>query len=185
MNDRVCPVWIGYLLANPLRKLYENPKKIIGHYIKPGMTVLDVGSAMGFFSIPIARMVGAEGKTIAVDLQPKMIESLKKRAARAKLQQNIETRICESDNLCIDDLENKIDFALAYHVVHETPDALQFYKQIFGSLKSNGKFFVAEPKGHIDSNKFNQSVSLAREAGFEVIDHPKIRFGHSVLFQKK
>jgi len=60
MAERICPVWVGYLLASPVRKLFENPKKILGEYIKEGMTVLDLGSAMGFFSIPAARLVGSE-----------------------------------------------------------------------------------------------------------------------------
>jgi cyclopropane fatty-acyl-phospholipid synthase-like methyltransferase len=38
---------------------------MLGPYVKPGMTVLDVGCGMGFFSIGMARMVGDEGRVIA------------------------------------------------------------------------------------------------------------------------
>ena len=43
MAKHVCPVWVGYLLASPLRKLFHNPKKILGPYVEEGMKVLDIG----------------------------------------------------------------------------------------------------------------------------------------------
>jgi len=83
MALRVCPWWIGYLLASPLRRrLGQDPVKILSPYVREGMTVLEPGPGMGFFTIPLARLVGPSGRVIAVDLQPKMIESLKRRAAK-------------------------------------------------------------------------------------------------------
>jgi len=61
MAEKVYPVWVGYLLASPIRKLFQNLHKILGHYIEKGMKVLDVGCAMGFFSLPLAGMVGPMG----------------------------------------------------------------------------------------------------------------------------
>jgi 2-polyprenyl-3-methyl-5-hydroxy-6-metoxy-1,4-benzoquinol methylase len=58
MAQRVCPIWVGYLLASPVRKLYQNPKKILGAYVREGMKILDIGCAMGFFSLPLAEMTG-------------------------------------------------------------------------------------------------------------------------------
>jgi hypothetical protein len=48
MAERVCPFWVGYILASPVRKLFQNPSKILKPYIKQNMVVLDLGSAMGF-----------------------------------------------------------------------------------------------------------------------------------------
>jgi 2-polyprenyl-3-methyl-5-hydroxy-6-metoxy-1,4-benzoquinol methylase len=76
MAKHVCPVWVGYLLSSPIRKLFQDPDKILGPYIKEGMTVLDFGCAMGFFSLPAARMVGSNGKVICIDIQKGMIEKL-------------------------------------------------------------------------------------------------------------
>ena len=73
MAERVCPLWVGYLLASPIRKLLQNPKKILSPYIEEDMKVLDIGCAMGFFSIPLARLIGSNGKVICVDMQKKMI----------------------------------------------------------------------------------------------------------------
>jgi ubiquinone/menaquinone biosynthesis C-methylase UbiE len=68
---RICPWWIGYILANPLRRLLQKPEEILRPYIKKGMNVLDIGCGMGFFSLPIARMVGDTGKVVCVDFKKK------------------------------------------------------------------------------------------------------------------
>ena len=73
MAKRVCPFWVGYLLINPLRKLFENPYKLFGKLIREGMIVIEPGSGMGYFTIPLAEMVGPSGKVIAIDIEPKMI----------------------------------------------------------------------------------------------------------------
>ena len=111
MAERVCPWYIGYILANPLRNLFQKPKKILGEYVAPKMTVLDIGSAMGFFSLAMAKMVGPVGKVIAVDVQEKMINSLKRRTARAGFKDIIDCRVCSESSLEVKDLAGQIDFA--------------------------------------------------------------------------
>ena len=97
-GHRVCPWWIGYLLASPMRRwLGQDPIKILTPYVHEGMNVLEPGPGMGFFTIPLARLVGASGKVIAVDLQPKMIASLKKRAAKVKVLDRIDARVTSAD----------------------------------------------------------------------------------------
>ena len=68
MADRVCPHWVGYLLINPLRKLFENPNKILGPFVQEGMIVLEPGCGMGYFSLPLARMVGPKGRVVGIDV---------------------------------------------------------------------------------------------------------------------
>ena len=74
MACHVCPYWIGYFLINPFRKYIHNPQEILGEYIKPGMKVIDYGCAMGYFSLPMAKMVGESGKVYGFDIQDKMPE---------------------------------------------------------------------------------------------------------------
>ncbi|MBW1912872.1 MAG: methyltransferase type 11, partial [Deltaproteobacteria bacterium] len=62
MAKMVCPPWIGYLLLSPLRKFFENPDKMFGPYVREGMTVMEPGCGMGYFTLPLARMVGPEGQ---------------------------------------------------------------------------------------------------------------------------
>jgi 2-polyprenyl-3-methyl-5-hydroxy-6-metoxy-1,4-benzoquinol methylase len=70
-NGHVCPWWLAYTFDNPIRKLFHKPQKMLSLYVKEGMSVMDVGCGMGFFSIGMARMVGDNGNVIAVDLQKK------------------------------------------------------------------------------------------------------------------
>ena len=184
MAEGVCPVWVGYLLASPVRKILQNPEKILSPYVKQGMKVLDVGSAMGFFSLPLARMVGPNGKVICVDMQEKMIQSLGKRARKAGLSDRTELRICNQNSLCLDEFKEKIDFAFASAVVHEVPDASSFFSEIYEGIKQGGKFLVIEPKGHVSEKDFEVSILVAVKNGLSVIDNPKIPRSRSVLFEK-
>jgi ubiquinone/menaquinone biosynthesis C-methylase UbiE len=184
MAKHVCPVWVGYLLSSPLRKLFNNPDKILGQYIKEGMTVLDVGCAMGFFSLPAARMVGTNGKVICVDIQKEMIQKLEKRVAKAGLINRVETRLCNEKSLNIDDLSEKIDFAFAIFVVHETSDASAFFSQIYRSLKPGHIFLVLEPGFHVSAEDFDKSISIAQTTGFKVSDKMK-RMNSRVTVMKK
>lgn len=184
MAEEVCPVWVGYLLASPIRKLFQNPEKILSPYVEEGMKVLDIGCAMGFFSLPLARMVGSNGKVICVDVQDKMIKSLEKRAQKTGLSNRIETRICNKNSLCLNDLTEQIDFALAFAVVHEIPDASAFFSEMCGTIKQHGKFLLVEPKGHVSEKGFEISVSIAEQSGFKVIDRSQISLSRAVLLEK-
>jgi ubiquinone/menaquinone biosynthesis C-methylase UbiE len=185
MAKRVCPFWVGYLLISPLRTLFQNPDKLLKPYIASGMKVLDIGCGMGFFSLPIARMVGAEGKVICVDVQEKMIKSLEKRARKAGLSDRVETRICNQISLGLDDLNEEIDFALAFAVVHEVPNISQFFDEIYNTLKPAGKLLLAEPKGHVSEKDFNKTISLAQQNSFKIIDNPSLPRNRTILLKKE
>ncbi len=184
MPKETCPVWAGYLLSNPLRKLIHTPEKILRPYIKEGMKVLDIGSAMGFFSLPLAYMIGTNGRVICVDLQEKMLQALENRAKKVGLSDRIETRISSDDSLNINDLKEEIDFALAFAVVHEVYDADKLFSEVSEAMKPSGKLLVAEPVFHVPKKDFNESVSIAEKKGFKVMNKPKIRMSHAVVLGK-
>ena len=184
MSQHVCPFWVGYFLLNPVRKLITNPDRILKPYVKPGMRVLDAGTAMGFFSLPLARRVGESGHVVCVDLQEKMIASLKKRAVNAGLDARMEFRVCTPESLAIDDLAGTVDFAVAIAVVHEVPDARRFLTGIFNALKKGGSLLFSEPAGHVSGDEFNGSLSLARAVGFDIRETRKIVRSHSALLTK-
>jgi ubiquinone/menaquinone biosynthesis C-methylase UbiE len=54
---------------------------------------------MGFFTIELARMVGPTGRVIAVDIQPKMLQGLKRRAAKAGVMEQVDARLAEPASL--------------------------------------------------------------------------------------
>jgi ubiquinone/menaquinone biosynthesis C-methylase UbiE len=185
MAHMVCPWWLGYLLVSPIRKLRQHPEKIFNTYIKPGLTVLDIGCGMGYFTIPIAELIGETGKVIAVDLQPKMINSLIRRAEKAGVAGRIETRICRNDSLDIDDLEGKIDFALTFAVLHEFPSIPQALAQVAKTLKPGGILYIAEPTGHVDKPAFEKTIAAAKACGLELVESPSIWKSRTAVMRKK
>ena len=184
MSQHVCPFWVGYFLLSPVRKLITNPDRILKPYVKPGMRVLDAGTAMGFFSLPLARRVGESGHVVCVDLQEKMIAKLKARARDAELEGRMEFRVCTGESLMIGDLAGTIDFALAVAVVHEVPDARRFFTEVFNALKKGGSLLFSEPAGHVTEDGFAGSLSLARAVGFDIRETRKIVRSHSALLAK-
>lgn len=185
MAHRVCPWWIGYLLASPVRRwLGQDPVKILSPYIREGMTVLEPGPGMGFFTLELARRVGASGKVVAVDLQPKMIAGLKRRAEKAGLLDRIETRVAVSESLGVDDLAGRVDFTLAYALVHEMPDSAKFFREAAAVSKAGALLLLAEPSGHVKGDQFEIELKQAAEAGFLVGERPVVPHSRAVLLRK-
>src|SRR5579875_3099407 len=135
MSHRVCPWWMGYLLLSPLRRFRQDPQKLLQPYVRPGMTVLEPGPGMGFFTLEMARRAGPAGRVVAVDIQPKMLASLRKRAAAKGLLSRIEARLAQPHSLNIEDLNGRVDFTLACAVVHELPDAARFFHEVAAAAR--------------------------------------------------
>ena len=182
-NHHLCPVWVGYLLACPLRRLRQNPGRILAPHVRPGMCVMDVGCAMGFFSLPLAWMVGQDGRVICVDLQQKMLDVLARRAARAGLTDRIETRLCGPASLGVADLAARIDFVLAFSVVHEAADPLRLFTEVRSVLKPGAHVLVAEPTGRVTEQSFRQSISAAEAHGLSPVACPRIPRSCAVVLQ--
>jgi ubiquinone/menaquinone biosynthesis C-methylase UbiE len=185
MADHICPVWVGYLLANPVRRLVQNPERILRPYVKEGMTTLDAGCAMGFFSLPLARMTGPQGRVICVDVQKRMIDVLAKKAGKAGLSNRMVLKTCSPESLYIEEFDGQIDFALAFAVVHESTNPGRFFKQIHVSMKQDAKCLVAEPLRRVRKEDMNRSVLLAEQAGFQVLDQPALNGARAVLLQRR
>jgi ubiquinone/menaquinone biosynthesis C-methylase UbiE len=177
-SSRICSWKIAFALDNPIRRIIHNPQKILGGYIKPGQIVLDLGCGPGTFSLPMAKMVGESGKVIAVDIQEEMLQIVREKAARQGLGSRIVTHKSGPDQI---GLSEKIDFALAFYMVHEVPDAEAFLKEIASVLKPKGKMLIVEPRMHVSAAAFEKTIEVARQAGLRSVSEPKIRFSRSKL----
>jgi len=180
-KHRVCPWYVAYLFDNPLRRLFHDPAKILGPYIKPGMIVVDVGCGMGFFSLGMARLVGPEGKVLSLDIQTQMLNAVKRRARRAKLLDRIETNLIEPDGLGID---GPVDFVLAFWMVHEVPDQEIFFQEVSRVLRPESKMFICEPTPHVTEEDLEKTIGIAEGKGFKVFDRPPIRLGQAVVLER-
>ncbi len=184
MEHRICPWWLGYVLASPLRRLLQDPAAMIKPYVREGMTVLEPGPGMGFFTLAMARQVGASGRVVAVEVQPRMIAGLKRRLAKAGLLERTDARLAPSDSLGLQDLSNKVDFALAMAVVHEMPSSSRFFAEVSAAMKPGASLLLAEPSGHVTKAAFDAELQDAAAAGLEVTDRPVIRRSQAALLKK-
>jgi len=175
MAHDVCPWWIGYFLVNPLRRLLQDPAKILAPWVREGMTVLEPGPGMGFFTLEIARRVGPSGRVVAVDLQPRMLAALRRRAARAGVADRIDAREARPDALGVEDLAGKVDLVLAFALVHELPDAERFFAEVRATLAPGARVLVAEPAGHVEGADFEESMAAAGRAGLRREPGPVVR----------
>jgi ubiquinone/menaquinone biosynthesis C-methylase UbiE len=175
MASHVCPWWLGYVLISPLRRLWQRPETILAPFVRERMLVLEPGCGMGFFTLDLARMVGPEGRVVAVDLQERMLAGLRRRAAGAGLLDRIDARLAQADRLGVADLAGRVDVAFALHVVHEVPDVAAFFAEVAAALKPEGRLLFVEPRGHVSEDAFAASLALAEKAGLRVVERPRIR----------
>ncbi|NWF88493.1 MAG: class I SAM-dependent methyltransferase [Ignavibacteriaceae bacterium] len=181
-KDRVCPVERANSLDNKFRKWLQNPKKILMPYIKEGMAVLDIGCGPGFFTIEIAKMVGEKGRVLAVDIQVGMLQKVSSKIKGTELEKRIKLIQSESDKINVTD---KVDFILAFWMVHEVPDKNSFFKELYIVLKETGQFLVVEPKHfHVSKKEFELTLKTAKENGFKIMQGPKLLLSQTALLKK-
>jgi len=181
---RVCPWWLGYLLASPARRIFHQPAKVLAAHVRAGMTVLEPGPGMGFFTLELARMVGGSGRVIAIDIQSRMLDGLRRRAAKAGVLDRLDTRLATPDSLGLADLAGVVDFTLAFAVVHELPAAAPFFREVARASKPGARLLIAEPMGHVTASLFDAELQAAREAGFTPVESPSLRRSRTALLEK-
>jgi len=158
----------------------HNPKKILARYIKPGDTVLDVGCGPGFFTIPMARMVGEKGLVIAADISAGMLERVKRRAERAGVSGRILLQLSEKNRLGV---SQKADFALAFWTAHEAGDLGRFFADINAALQPDGVFLLVEPKMHVSDMSYDEIVAGAEKAGLRPFGEVAVRLSRATAFR--
>jgi ubiquinone/menaquinone biosynthesis C-methylase UbiE len=181
-NKRICPVELAGGLDNSLRRMVQNPKKILKPYIHERMTVLDLGCGPGFFSIEIAKMLKDTGKVIAADLQDGMLEKVNKKIKGTELEHRVEVHKCQQDTIGV---KENVDFILVFYMIHEVPNQGNLLRELKSILKPNGKVFIIEPKFHVSKKSFEEMINTSKEIGFEIVDRPKVFISRTVLLTIK
>ncbi len=148
------------------------------------MTVLEPGPGMGFFTLELARLVGPSGRVVAVDIQPRMLARLKRRAARAGLLARVDARSAAPYTLRIADLTGAIDFTLVFALVHELPAVEPFFAEVAMASRRGAGLLFAEPAGHVKTADFEAEMEAAIHAGFELVERPAIRRSHAALLRR-
>ena len=180
-RNRVCPVELANSLDSKIRKWLQNPQKILSPYVKEAMKVLDVGCGPGFFSVELAKIVGNDGKVYSVDLQEGMLQKLWNKIRGTSLEKIIQPIKCERDEIVIPE---KVDFILAFYMVHEVPNKDKFFSTLKSILNKNGEFLIVEPKlFHVSKKEFASTISKAEAVGFKAAEGPKLPFSFSSILR--
>ena len=177
-HTRVCPAELSGSLDNSLRRFFQNPVKILNPYIEKGMTVLDLGCGPGFFSVEISKMVTSSGKVIAVDLQEDMLEKVRSKIKGTDSEKIIVLHKCDADKVGVTE---KVDFVLAFWMIHEVPDKQKLINELKSIIKPEGKIFIIEPKFHVTKSEFDKMIIILEKAGFKIIGRPKVFISRAVL----
>ncbi len=124
------------------REAEESPKTAVRMMeLKPGMSVADFGAGSGYYTELLARAVGRTGKVFATDIQPGMIELLKRRIRDRKLTQ-VEAILATTESSGLPD--GCCDVILMVDVYHELSQPQQALRQLKGALKPGGRLILVE-----------------------------------------
>ena len=178
LGPHTCPWWFAYTFDNPLRRFIHEPESIMGKFVSPGDTAVDIGCGLGYFSIALAELVGPTGQVVAFDVQAQMVERAQRRAERQNLANRIHFRVCAPDHIGFD---SEADFVLAFWMLHEVLDPEQLLTEIRSFLRPSGHLMITEPRLHVSKSRFSDTIELAKRNGFRVAKGPKIRLSHSII----
>jgi ubiquinone/menaquinone biosynthesis C-methylase UbiE len=133
---------------------------------------------MGYFTIPLAKLVGDAGRVTAIDIQTKMLAALVAHAQKKGVSDRIKTHLASPDSI---GFHEKADFILACWMMHEVPDQQRLLSEIRDLMKSQGLFLLVEPLMHVSRNNFSHTIEMAKKLGFLIKEYPQIRMSQSAL----
>jgi SAM-dependent methyltransferase len=129
-------------LDRPEREREEDPDLAMRLLRLPkGTTVADIGAGSGYFTVRLARAVGDKGTVYASDLQPGMLELLKKTVANARLK-NVMPVLAAPDDPKLP--AGSLDLALMVDVYHELSQPQTVLQRIREALKPDGRLVLIE-----------------------------------------
>ncbi len=159
-------------LERPQRQSEERPDLVVMNMdLQPGDVVADIGAGTGYFSFPIAQLIG-DGRVLAVDIQQEMLDLMETRKAQTDVN-NVEPILGQIDDPNLP--ANTVDKALIVDAYHEFSHPYEMAKGIFDGLKPGGKLYLLEYRGEDDSVPIKplhkmtqeQAIKEMRAVGFE------------------
>ncbi len=161
------PQLLANAIDNPLRRRFQPPDATAIRYgLEPGMTVLEVGPGNGRYSVAAARCLGPTGRLCAVDIEPKMIERVQRRAA-AEGVANIEARVASAYELPYPD--GFFDRVYMIAVTGEIPDPVRALRELARVLKPGGEIAISEILVDPDYPRASTIARWATQAGLQPV----------------
>jgi ubiquinone/menaquinone biosynthesis C-methylase UbiE len=170
------PQFLADAIDNPFRRRIQPPDQTPArHGIEPGMTVLEVGPGNGTYTVATARRVGGTGKVVTIDIEPKMIERVRRRAELEGVT-NIEARVADVYDLPFQ--KGSFDAIYMIAVLGEIPVPKKAIQELNRVLSPQGTLAISELIFDPDYVRARTLIGMAGTAGFRL----KKRVGNAVYY---
>lgn len=149
------------LFLERFRGISEKPhERLQSVGVEDGMSFLDIGCGLGFYSFPASMLVGEKGIVYALDINSEYLDYVAKKAGKKQIS-NIETIKADACNTGLPD--DSVDIVFMHLVLHDIKDKSAALKEFYRVSKPGGK--VAIDEGHVMT--IEEIKKLAEEAGFK------------------
>jgi SAM-dependent methyltransferase len=176
------PEFAANIIDNPIRRWIQPPNETPArHKIEPGMKVLEVGPGNGTYTMATARRVGESGEVVTIDIEPKMIERVKKRG-RAEGIKNVEARVADVFDLPFED--GYFDAVYMITVIGEIPTPEKAMGEFHRVLSPQGTLSFSELLMDPDYPLAGSLERMANTAGFCLNEKLGNFFYYTLIFEK-
>ena len=176
------PHFMASVIDNPLRRVIQPPEEMaLRHGVEPGMKVLEVGPGSGTYTVAAARRVGDEGQVVAIDIEPKMVERVERRA-QAEGVTNIEARVADVYDLPFD--AETFDAIYLMSVVGEIPKPAMALQEFQRVLSPTGTLAFSELLVDPDYTRSSTLIEMAGKAGLQPTSKSGNLFHYTLVFEK-
>ena len=177
------PQFMADVIDNPLRHKIQPPDETPArHGIEPGMTVLEVGPGNGTYTVATARRVGGSGKVVTVDIEPKMIERVTRRAQAEDID-NIEAKVANVYDLPF--VDGFFDAIYMIAVIGEIPEPDRAMQEFHRALSPSGTLAFSELLWDPDYPRAGTLIRKATSAGFRLKKKVGNVFYYTLIFEKE
>lgn len=180
---------IGWL-ERENREDEEAPSKAIAALnLTPASVIADIGAGSGYYSFRLAPKVPF-GKVVAIDIQPEMLEFLKKRSAELGIH-NVKPHLGGTGDLKLPPAT--LDAALLVDAYHEFSEPAEMLASLLKSLKPGGRVFLLEYRAedeHVPIKRLHKMTEAQARlefeaAGFRFVSNDKrLPWQHLLTFQR-
>ena len=176
------PEYLADAIDNPVRRRIQPPDKTaIRHGIQPGMIVLEVGPGTGTYTVATAQRVGEKGKVVAIDIEPKMVDRVRKKVETNGLT-NIDAYVANAYNLPFD--LGIFDLIYLIAVIGEIPSPKKAIQEFHRVLSPTGTLVFSELLPDLDYPSVSTLVRWVTGAGFKLRKKVGNFFYYTLIFEK-
>jgi len=174
---------------DPGRDAWQKPEKVVRFLgVAPGQNVADLGAGTGYFTVHLAKAVGAKGKVYAADIEPNLVAYLGERAAKAKLIQVVPILAAPDDPKLP---AGGVDLILICDTWHHIDDRLNYLSRLAATLAPGGRVAVVDfregemPVGPPPAHKLSREavVKEFETAHWRLVDeYKKLTYQYVLVF---